>query len=91
MKANLQTIFASLALVAAGVIAGAVFAPNSALGQAKTPPQPPAFQNAAQLSLPVLKEMAATLQQMDARLAHLESIGQQMRNSSAKTSQLPTN
>ena len=49
------------------------FDDEPAHGEVTAAPEPPAFQTGGQLSVPVLKEIAATLHQMDARLARLET------------------
>jgi hypothetical protein len=48
---------------------------NEALGQNRgaTPP-PTAFQSGAQMSVPLLKEIATTLHQIDGRLERLEAV-----------------
>jgi hypothetical protein len=69
-----------LALVGAGVLAGGtVSSVQIAHGELRhgTPP-PPAFQSGAQLSVPVLREIAATLQQIDARIERLETMAKRM-------------
>ena len=66
-------------LVCAGVIAGAAVAPShEAQAEIRATPPPQAFQSGGQLSLPLLKEIAATLHQIDARLARLEAAAQKM-------------
>ncbi|HEY7688279.1 MAG TPA: hypothetical protein VH835_06280 [Dongiaceae bacterium] len=72
---------ACAALVSAGMIVGA------AVGEVQPTAPSQHFQSGGQLSVPVLKEIAATLQQMDARLARLETVAQQLRP--AKASPLP--
>ena len=71
------------ALVGTGIVAGAALAPShEAHAEIRATPSPPAFQSGGQLSVPVLKEIAATLHQIDARLARLESVAQKMQKSS---------
>ena len=82
-------MLASLALVGAGMCAGAALSPNAALGEVKPVPEPQTFQTGDQLALPVLKDIAATLHQMDARLAKLETVSQQWRAS--KVNPAPAN
>jgi hypothetical protein len=73
---QLQTLAASLLLLTVGIFTGsALQSPPAALGQA--PPRQ-TFQSGGQLAVPVLKEIAATLQKVDARLARLEAIANQM-------------
>jgi hypothetical protein len=71
------------AFVCAGVIAGAAVAPlHEAQAEIRTTPPPQAFQSGGQLSVPLLKEIAATLHQIDARLSRLETAAQKMQKSS---------
>ncbi|MEX2317159.1 MAG: hypothetical protein WD669_08405 [Pirellulales bacterium] len=76
-----------LALVGVGLLAGAAMPPGAARGDVKDATPAQSFQTGSQLSVPVLKEIAATLRQMDARLSRMETIAQQMRNS--KMNQAP--
>jgi len=63
------------ALLTGGMLLGAsLSSPNVAHGEIRPTPQPQAFQSGGQLSVPVLKEIALTLHQIDARLARLETI-----------------
>jgi hypothetical protein len=78
-----------VALLAAGLIVGHAFSPLAALGDVKTPTPPQSFQSGGQLAVPVLKEIAATLKQMDARISRIEVIAQQMRTT--KTLPQPAN
>jgi hypothetical protein len=66
-------------LLAAGAIVGAAMsATREANAEIRATPQPQAFQTGGQLSVPILKEIAATLHQMDSRLARLETLAQKM-------------
>jgi hypothetical protein len=68
-----------LALLCAGfLVVGAIPSVRIAHGEVRTGPPPEAFQSGGQLSVPVLKEIAATLRQIDARLARLETVAQKM-------------
>jgi hypothetical protein len=68
-----------LALVGAGVLAGGTIpSVKLAHGELRSGAPPQAFQSGAQLSVPVLREIAATLQQIDSRLARLEKVAQQL-------------
>lgn len=79
MNTRLQRILLAMALVVSGVVAGAaVSISNEAHGEIRATPQPQAFQSGGQLSVPVLKEIAATLHQIDARLARLETVAQKL-------------
>jgi hypothetical protein len=69
-----------LTLAGCGVIVGAAWTTSGrALGEGQPANQPQHFQSGAQLSVPILKEIAATLKQMDARLARIETAAQQFR------------
>jgi len=82
-------VAACAALVGAGVLAGAALPPTgTARGEVQSAAQPQHFQSGSQLAVPVLKEIAATLQQMDARLARLETLAQQLRPAKAKQTSL---
>jgi hypothetical protein len=62
-------------LVCAGLLAGSGTYPSSrAWGEVQIAPPPKSFETGGQQSVPILKEMAATLHQMDARLAHMEAV-----------------
>jgi hypothetical protein len=81
MNASLQRIVVAAALVAFGVLAGAAISiSNEAHGEIRETPPPQAFQTGGQLSVPILKEIAATLHQVDARLARLEVVAQKLQN-----------
>ena len=78
-RLSLQRFVVGMALVAAGIVAGAaVSTSNEAHGEVRGTPPPQAFQSGGQLAVPVLKEIAATLHQMDARLARLETVAQKL-------------
>ena len=51
---------------------------NQAHGEVRGTPEPPAFQTGGQLSVPILRDIAATLHQIDARLARLETVAQKL-------------
>jgi hypothetical protein len=79
MRSNLQKGAIGLALLCAGfLIGGAIPSARIAHGEVRTGPPPEAFQSGGQLSVPVLKEIAATLRQIDSRLARLETVAQKM-------------
>lgn len=74
-----------LALLGAGMAIGAATpTARTALGEVRTGAPPQAFQSGGQLSVPVLREIAATLHQIDARLAKLESAAQKLQKPGAK-------
>src|SRR6476469_6703593 len=74
---NWQKLLIGLALAAGCMLVGAAIpTSNQALGEVRGgAPEPPAFQNG---SVPVLREISATLHQMDGRLARLETLAQKM-------------
>ena len=72
-RETLHRWFATAGLLAAGMAAGtALQTSNTALGEVRSGPPPTAFQSGSQMSVPILKEIAATLHRMDARLERLE-------------------
>jgi hypothetical protein len=81
-----QKLLIGLALAAGCMLVGAAIPmTNQALGEVRGgAPEPPAFQNG---SVPVLREISATLHQMDGRLARLEAAAQKMTARAAITSQ----
>src|SRR5215217_5262085 len=81
-----QKLLIGLALAAGCMLAGAAIPiTNQAHGEIRAgAPEPPAFQNG---SVPVLREISATLRQMDGRMARLEVIAQKMQAKAAISSQ----
>jgi hypothetical protein len=79
MRHVLQKGAIGVALLVAGVLAGgAVPSAKLAHGEIRPTAPPQSFQTGGQLSVPVLKEIAATLRQIDSRLARLESVAQKL-------------
>src|SRR3977135_2006032 len=72
-----QKLLIGLSLAAGCMLVGATIPmTNQALGEVRGgAPEPPAFQ---QGTVPVLREISATLRQMDGRVARLEALGQKM-------------
>ena len=69
-------VLMAAALVSGGALVGASLSPtNEARAEMDVTPAPPAFQAGG---VPILKDIAATLRQMDARLARLELTAQKM-------------
>jgi hypothetical protein len=69
-------------LAAAGMVIGTnIPATNHAYGEVTGTPEPPTFQAG---SVPILREISATLRQMDARLARLEVSAQKMQATAAR-------
>jgi hypothetical protein len=78
-KFKLRKVVIGLLLLFTGAIAGAAMtATREASAEIRATPQPQSFQSGGQQSVPVLKEIAATLHQMDSRLARLETLAQKM-------------
>ena len=81
-----QRIVIAVALATSGVIVGASISTNNpAHGEITATPEPPAFQSGSQQSVPILREIASTLRQMDARLARLEITAQKMQMKAARS------
>ena len=77
--AGWRSALAAAVLLGVGMLIGSVTSsPRAAWGEVQPQPQPPMFQSGSQISVPILKDIAATLHQMDARLARLETIARQM-------------
>jgi hypothetical protein len=81
-----QKVLIGLALAAGCMLVGAVIpTTNQALGEVRGgAPDTPSFQAG---SVPVLREISATLHQMDGRLARLESLAQKMSAKAAISAQ----
>ncbi len=81
---NWQKLLLALALAAGGMVAGASLPlTNQAHGETRGLAQPAVLEDR---SVPILREISATLRQMDARLARLEATAQRM---AAKTAMSP--
>jgi len=84
-RVNWQQAVAALALAAAGVVVGASLATtHQAHGETTPAPLMPSFQAGDQISVPILRDISATLHQMDARLARLETAAQKMQMGSGR-------
>jgi hypothetical protein len=82
-RLKLQKVLVALLFVMAGVVAGAsITTTREAHGEIRTTPTPQAFQSGGQLSVPVLKEIAATLHQIDSRLERMETLAKKMQTKS---------
>jgi hypothetical protein len=64
------------------MIGASISTTNQAHGEVTGTPEPPTFQAG---SVPVLREISATLRQMDARLARLEVTAQKMQAAAARS------
>ena len=77
-----RTIVVGIGLLGAGMFAGELLpSAGTAWGQGQSPPVEH-FQSGGQLSVPILKDIANTLHQMDARLERLEAVAKQLQKSS---------
>lgn len=64
-----------VALLCAGMMMGSLIAPpRAAWGEIRPTPPPQAFQSGDQISVPILRDIAGTLHQIDGRLARLEIV-----------------
>jgi len=52
--------------------------PSQAWGEVRAEPPPKSFETGGQLSVPILRDISATLHQMDARLARMEAVAAQV-------------
>jgi Skp family chaperone for outer membrane proteins len=81
MITRLQRILLAMTLLVSGVVAGAAISiSNEAHGEIRATPTPQSFQTGGQLSVPILKEIAATLRQIDSRLSRLETVAQKLQS-----------
>jgi hypothetical protein len=72
---SFRHVLVGMGLLGAGFLAGSgAMPPSEARGEVTIAPPPKAFETGGQLSVPILKEMSATLHQMDARLARMETV-----------------
>jgi hypothetical protein len=86
---NLRRILLGLALAAGCMLVGAAIpTTNQALGEVRGTVEQPQFQSA---SVPLLREIAGTLRQIDARLARLETTVQKLQSTAAKTARSSSN
>ena len=75
MVVSFRHVLVGVALVGAGMLVGAgAFPPSEAWGEVRVTPPPKAFESGGLISVPILKEIAATLHTMDARLAKVEAV-----------------
>lgn len=85
-----QRVLMVLTIAAAGVIVGAnCVTSNVAHGEIRPAPEQPAFQRGDQISVPILRDIAATLHQMDSRLARLETMAQRMQSRAVRHTEIP--
>src|SRR5262245_52242762 len=84
---NWQSTLLAMLLVGAGAIAGAnLTSTNQAQAEVRGSNQEqPSFQSGGQMSVPILREISATLKVMDARLARLETSAKKIEMSAGKS------
>ena len=76
----------AVALTGAGAIVGAnLSTTNVAHGEVTAGQERRTFESGGQQSVPILREIAATLRQMDGRLARLETAAQKMQMNAARS------
>jgi hypothetical protein len=79
-----EAAIACVLLVAGSIAGAAMTATREASAEIRVTPQPQAFQSGGQQSVPILREIAVTLHQMDSRLARLEALAQKMQTMQTK-------
>jgi hypothetical protein len=78
-QAKLQRIVLALALAVTGVMVGSTLSTTKqARGEIQLAPEPDSFKTGGQLSVPILKDISATLHQIDERMARLELVFQKL-------------
>jgi hypothetical protein len=84
-RQKIQRAITALALATGGVLVGANLTTTRVVHAEIHPaPEPPSFQAGDQLALPVLREISATLHQIDARLGRLETVAQRVQSTQAR-------
>jgi hypothetical protein len=82
---NFQQVAIGMVLAMCCMLVGAnILTTNQAHGEVRGTAEPPTFQAG---SVPVLKDVASTLHQIDSRLVHLEAIAQKMQAQAAASAQ----
>ncbi len=85
MRGRIKRLVVGAMLLAGGMGVGTLISSsNLAQAQLRSSPQPQAFQSGGQLSVPLLREIAATLQQIDSRLSRMEAIAQRLQADAKK-------
>jgi hypothetical protein len=54
--------------------------PTIAWGQITTTPQPQHMQSGGQMSVPILRDISATLKEIDGRLSRMETVAKKLGN-----------
>jgi hypothetical protein len=72
---RLRSVAMGMLLVSAGLLAGTLIPPPGAVRGEVTQPAPPnQFKSGDPLSVPILRDISATLHQIDGRLSRLEAV-----------------
>jgi hypothetical protein len=80
-RRSLRYALSAAALLGAGMFIGSnVTLPSIAWGQIVTTPQPQHMLSGGQQSVPILKDIAATLKEIDGRLSRMEGLAKQLTN-----------
>jgi len=85
-KPSWQMMLVAMALLAAGMFVGSTASrPSAAWGEVINAAPDQHFLRGDQISVPILQDIAATLHQMDGRLARLENAAQQLQGKHTPT------
>src|SRR5262245_30917909 len=72
---RLRSLVTAVILLSACLLAGTLIPPPCAVrGEVMQPPPPNQFKSGDQLSVPILRDISATLHQIDGRLSRLEVV-----------------
>src|SRR5262245_27354488 len=72
---RLRSVVMGALMVCAGLLAGTLIPPPGTVwGEVTQPPPPNQFKSGDQLSVPILRDISATLHQIDGRLSRLEAV-----------------
>lgn len=72
---RLRTVLVGVALLGLGILMGTLVPPpHAARGEVTPAAPPPPFKSGDQLSVPILRDIAGTLHQIDGRLSRLEKV-----------------
>jgi hypothetical protein len=72
---RMRSVVMGALLIGIGLLAGTLVPPPGAVwGEVTQPPPPNQFKSGDQLSVPILRDISATLHQIDGRLSRLEAV-----------------
>jgi hypothetical protein len=72
---RMRSLVMGMVLLGVGLLAGTMVPPPCAVwGEVMEPPPPNQFKSGDQLSVPILRDISATLHQIDGRLSRLEAV-----------------